>query len=347
MPPMVTIFKYNCSCGTHDFLRFDTVTARCDHCGAAYPVSPSGVILFHQDKTEQNVYFDKLYRDGHSHAKDQFQQQHYTDAYHNSMERSEALLKLCGFDMTRPLEHLSILDAACGSGHVTAGLIQNKRLSNCRFHAFDISVDGLNMLARFAENINSSNRLEMSVQHAEAMNFGDSSFDIIIGNSILHHFDSFETFLGDCRRVLNTNGVAIFGEPFAIGYGLGAAALLIAQRDLGTHHQAIEDFYTDISYRVKSPRDLLKKLVDKHIFFQSMFIPLAQKIGFSSVNFVLLKTREYYRDFFINELLLERGISDPRLAERANTIYRVIFDIFDADSIAHSMGSFVFLVLRP
>lgn len=346
MTPDSTLFKYTCSCGSMDYLIFGTTAVYCKKCRASYPITPSGVIMFHQDKTEQNAYFDDLYRAGLAHAKNRFQEE-YAGAFYNSIEKAEAHLKLCGFEMAHPLDNLSILDAACGTGWITAGLMQSQKISNCILHAFDISPDGLDMLARFTGNLRSSNRLELSVQNAEEMKFGDATFDVIIGSSILHHFDAFETFLIDCRRILKQNGVALFGEPFALGYGLGAAALQIAQRDLNTHHQGIEDFYADIAYRIKKPRELLNYLVDKHLFFQSVFIPLAQHIGFRSVDFVSSVPCEYYRDSFINELLLERGISDARLAERANAIYRVIYDIFSADNFAHSLGSFVYLVLRP
>jgi len=344
MTLMTTLFKYRCTCGNTDLLRFNAATARCKHCDAAYPVSPTGVIRFNKETTEQNAYFDNLYRAGHAHARDKFQEDH-TGAFNNSIERAEVYLKLAGFDVKHPIEHLSILDVACGSGWVTAGLLQNKNVLNCRFHAFDISPDGPEMLARFTRSVKSSNRLELSIQNAEAMTFGDATFDVIIGSSVLHHFDAFESFLSDCRRILKPGGVAIFGEPFAIGYGLGAAALLIAQRQLGTHHELVENFYKDITFRNKSPRELLRNLVDKHLFFQSTFVQLAQQIGFSSVNFIAPNPRESCREHFIDELLRERGISDGRLAELATNIYGIIFDVLDADSFVHSMSPFMNVVL--
>jgi ubiquinone/menaquinone biosynthesis C-methylase UbiE len=346
MASNITIFKYKCSCGTTDFLQIKADMALCNYCDAEYPVSPTGVIVFNQEKNKQKDYFDKLYLAGYSHAKHEFNKD-CTDPFLNCVERAESLLKLCGFDLTPLIENLSFLDVACGAGWVTAGIMQNKKILNCRCHAFDISLDGLEILARFEKNIKSSNYLEMSVQNAESMKFGDSTFDVIIGSSILHHIDDYETFLSNCRRILKPNGVAIFGEPFAIGYSLGAAALLIAQKDLGTHYQEIENFYTDIAYRVKSPRNLLINLVDKHLFFQSQVIPLIQRIGFSSIDFISPETREYYRDSFINSLLLERGISDTRLAERANAIYRIFYDIFDAENYVHSITPFGYLVMRP
>ena len=75
--------------------------------------------------TEQNAYFDNLYRAGHSHAKNKFQED-YAGAFNNSMEGAKLYLKSSGFDVTQPIENLSILDAACGSGWVTAGLCKTR-----------------------------------------------------------------------------------------------------------------------------------------------------------------------------------------------------------------------------
>jgi len=52
--------------------------------------------------------------------------------------------------------------------------------------------------------------LEMSVQDASQMRFAPESFDIVIGSSVLHHFDDVEKFLIDCRKILKPGGAAVF-----------------------------------------------------------------------------------------------------------------------------------------
>jgi len=47
---------------------------------------------------------------------------------------------------------------------------------------------------------------------AHAMPFADSSFDLVVGRSILHHLD-FEIALKEIRRVLRPGGAAVFHEP--------------------------------------------------------------------------------------------------------------------------------------
>ena len=221
-----------------------------------------------------------------------------------------------------------------------------RKLKNCKFHAFDISPDGPEILAKFAKDLETSNHLEMSVQNAEEMRFGDSTFDVIIGSSVLHHFDNYESFLTDCHRMLKPGAVAIFGEPFALGYGIAAAVLLIAQRQLGTHYEGIELIYDDMAFRNKNSRALLNGLVDKHLFYTQALTHLAQQIGFSSVNFISPDTGEYIRDCLINELLRERGIKDDRLADYATNIYRIVFNVFGPDNVENSMGPFMNIVFK-
>jgi SAM-dependent methyltransferase len=52
------------------------------------------------------------------------------------------------------------------------------------------------------------------VMDAEQMDFGDASFDVVFGSSILHHLD-LERSLGEIVRVLRPGGVSIFLEPMA------------------------------------------------------------------------------------------------------------------------------------
>jgi SAM-dependent methyltransferase len=340
-----TIFKYKClSCAAVDLLDEHGSAAHCQHCGASYPISPSGVIRFIGVETEQTQYFDELYAQGRSHARDEADQ-HYAGPYTDAVKRCEAYLKACDLDLASGVSNLSILDVACGSGWVSAGLVQHPSVRDCKLHAFDISAEGTELLARFARTFFSTNHLEISVQNADRMVFADSSFNLIIGSSVLHHFDEFEDFLTHCRSLLMPGGIAVFGEPFALGYGIAGAALRAAQDILGRRHKAIDAFYTDLAFRLRNPRELLRPLVDKHLFFESIVERVARHIGFAEVKFVPWASREYYRDRFIDDLLSERGVSDEELAAQAKSIYRASFDLFDADSYVHSIAEFIYVVL--
>jgi ubiquinone/menaquinone biosynthesis C-methylase UbiE len=303
-------------------------------------VAPSGIIDFLGHKSEQNAYFDELYGRNQLHkAKDW--------TYETTANVARRYLTLCGCDLSTGVEDASILDVACGSGWVTAGLIVHPNVRNCCFHAFDISASGLELLARFERQAEKgTNRVEISVQNANEMFFADASFDYVIGSSVLHHFTDPGAFLRDSRRVLKPGGVATFGEPFAIGYALGAAALKLAQSRQRKKHDAVERLYNDLSLRIKAAPELLDKLVDKHLFLHSTFLDMAYAAGFAKVEFLPPMPREFYREQFIGELLREHGVQDPGLCKEATRIYRVFFDLFDTETYGHSVAAFLQLVLR-
>jgi ubiquinone/menaquinone biosynthesis C-methylase UbiE len=288
-----TLFKYRCNFGQVDFFcRADRGT-RCIHCGAIHPTSQTGVIDFVQRATERNAYFDQIYSAGRSHKLDGIEET-LDRTYKPGLEIARRCPEICGHDPSHRVENLAILDVACGSGWVTAGLLQQETVRNCRLHAFDISPHGPELLARLERTIPHSNRVETSVQDASAMLFEDRTFDVIIGSSVLHHFDDVRGFLTDCKRILKPGGVATFGEPFALGYGLGAAALMVAQRQTGRFYPGLVEHYNDLACRIKGSPELLASLVDKHLFFQSSFLSQARSCGFESVEFVPLATRNYY-----------------------------------------------------
>jgi len=342
-----TLYDYRCDkCGHADSFELTDNQAGCKSCGKIFQLSPTGVIIFEDDQSEQSEHFNKLYSAGYSPTIDAFIEEYATE-YKTSKHRAHDALKLWGFDKMLPLKNKSILDAACGPGWLTAGLMQNRKIRNCTFHAFDISGRGLEMLANFTGELKSTNQVELSVQNAEKMYFSENTFDLIAGHSMLHHLNHYEDFLTDCLRILKPGGVAVFGEPFAIGYGLLAAACKCAQEDLGINYPEITNLYDNLKTRVTSPRKKLDHLVDKHLFFQSEFMQTAQAVGFRSVDFVSLLDVDYYRDHFVtDELRLSYGIKDERLIARANQIYKTIFDIFDSDRFTHAISAFIYLILK-
>ena len=112
-----------------------------------------------------------------------------------------------------------------------------------------------------------------------------ATFDLVIGSSVLHHFDDVPSFLAKCRNIIKPGGAAVFGEPFAMGHGLAVGALMVAQRQLGRHYEIIDAIYKDIQYRVQNPNQV-ENLVDKHVFFPASFRAMALRAGFSEVSFV-------------------------------------------------------------
>lgn len=340
-----TLFRYRCPCGRVNCLEVTPDSVRCPECACSFALSPPGIIHFFTGSSEQNEHFDRLYGAGHGSRLDEVSHG-ANSAYDNCVEAAGSYLKVCGIDPGTPVCGLSILDVACGAGWVTAGLFLNPNVRDCQLHASDISPHGLHLLGDVTARAKVSNRLEMSVQNAESMMFGDASFDVIIGSSMLHHLNDYERFLGDCRRILKPAGVATFGEPFAVGYGIGVGALKLASQRLGIRYQALDALHKDILCRIRADKELIPVLVDKHLFLHSAFLAAAQRAGFCDVQFVPRVSRDYHRTHFITDLLNGIGISDDALAAEATGIYQTMFEVFDADSFGLSVAHFIQIVLR-
>lgn len=109
-------------------------------------------------------------------------------------------------DLYRPGARL--LDFGCGWGTVTVVVAR----MGYEVHGFDISEANVAAGRRLAEKYGVSERVHLSVQVAEKLEYPDESFDVIAGVDILHHVDVARA-MRECHRVLRPGGVAVFREP--------------------------------------------------------------------------------------------------------------------------------------
>lgn len=106
-----------------------------------------------------------------------------------------------------------VLEYGCGKGgHVLA-------LARCGANVvgIDISAEGIQQATAQARAEGLEDKLTFKIMNAEALEFPDNHFDIVCGNSILHHLNLDST----CReliRVLKPEGRAVFREP--LGHNL-------------------------------------------------------------------------------------------------------------------------------
>lgn len=125
----------------------------------------------------------------------------------------------------------------------------------------------------------------------------DACFESLMESVTTRHRDDVETPGFPPLDVLigvggRPGGAAPFGEPFPLGYGLAAAALLTEQRQLRTHYPPLERRCHDILFRITQPREGLRKVLGKHSFFQSNLIAWALPIGIRSVQITPEGSRE-------------------------------------------------------
>ncbi|MFA5156821.1 MAG: methyltransferase domain-containing protein [Candidatus Omnitrophota bacterium] len=100
---------------------------------------------------------------------------------------------------------LKILEIGCGTGEYSKALFGR----GLNLFATDIS---FNMLRHAKNKLNRTKRVMFFVSDISLFPFAADSFDVILGNSILHHLE-IEESLKEIHRVLRKNGRFAFSEP--------------------------------------------------------------------------------------------------------------------------------------
>ncbi len=153
----------------------------------------------------------------------------------------------------------ALLDVACGRGELCAGLLSNPGLRETDVFAFDHSLGSLRVLERTARKLDVRKQLHLSQQDARALCFSPASFDLVVGNAVLHHFLDYEAFIRSARALLTPGGVAVFAEPFAEGYLLAMTVLKLAVKVTGVAVEGpgmgLYQFITDnIGMRIRNTK---------------------------------------------------------------------------------------------
>lgn len=78
--------------------------------------------------------------------------------------------------------------------------------------AIDLSDVAIGRCREIAQREGVAGRIDFRVMNAEAMEFPDETFDLVVGAGILHHLD-LRRALGEIARTLRDDGSALFMEP--------------------------------------------------------------------------------------------------------------------------------------
>jgi SAM-dependent methyltransferase len=100
------------------------------------------------------------------------------------------------------------LELGCGTGL----FLERVAASGATIHGIDLSAD---LLARTRQKIGHLPNVVLSRGNAEALPFGDGSFDLVYGSSVLHHLH-LDAALREVHRVLRPGGRIVFAEPNAL-----------------------------------------------------------------------------------------------------------------------------------
>lgn len=283
-----------------------------------------------------------------------FDEQHQDSQTLDAASRQESLQQTARFlDALQPnlaLQGKTVLDIGCGHGALTYGLAYGPRVQDSEIYAFDHSVASLRVLAQSVAGEQSTNRLHLSAQDVYAMAYPDQFFNLIFGNAVLHHFLDVENVLAACYQILKPGGAAIFAEPFAHGYALGALLLQLGMRESGvgaeTPGTGLLGFITnDIAFRIQhaNQRESLAGLTDKHFFTDEWAVKTGTRMGFT-VDTVPYEPPEFY-EYYIDVLLNSYGIEDPSLRRSCLEIYAETRRYL-GDALPTLFSHYKFIVLR-
>ena len=108
-----------------------------------------------------------------------------------------------------------ILDMGCSVGHSTVPY--KEAWPNAEVHAIDVAAPMLRYAHKRAESLGQA--IHYSQQNAEATNFEDSSFDLIVSHILLHETSqkAIKNIIAECHRLLKPGGIMIHAEtpPYA------------------------------------------------------------------------------------------------------------------------------------
>ena len=112
------------------------------------------------------------------------------------------------FDLISPLGGKRVLEVGCGTG----ALAVYAALGGATVVGLDVSASALEVAGRRAEVNGVSDRCSFRAEPIETFAEADGTFDVVLGNQVLHHFELDEA-MANVRRLLAADGVAVFCEP--------------------------------------------------------------------------------------------------------------------------------------
>lgn len=211
----------------------------------------------------------------------------------------------------------SIAEIGCGTGLLTVGLLNECKIDNALIT--DISPQMLKICKERVESLCNyeKEKINYATYSGKEEIFEEEAYDLIIGNSVLHHVLDYNNVLSTVRKALKKNGLAIFTEPtraFHEALTLSLADTMVGMMVEGISHQdlrALASWTQETRYRLRSAPNELVNLEDKHIFSRQELIISGAKAGFQRVEITpanydpigLNSVRNYQRELRISEMI--------------------------------------------
>ena len=226
-------------------------------------------------------------------------------------------------------EDLRILDLGSGGGNTVFPLLELYPRS--QIVASDLSLPLLKALREHLDEHHRGAPCHVMQLNAEELVFENRQFDLVVGGAVLHHLFSPDKTLAECHRVLKSNGVAVFFEPFELGHQIVALIFeRLLERDSGSRKRMaqvlpgpVEKLLARLAGLLPSRREVppevghffkerhrefqirkgvdksqpvFRRLDDKWLFTRGFFEDCAERCGYREA--VIYPLRESTRPFF-------------------------------------------------
>jgi ubiquinone/menaquinone biosynthesis C-methylase UbiE len=165
--------------------------------------------------------------------------------------------------LTHQAKNKKYLEYGCGEGSSAYAIAKNGGLVT-GIDISDYAIEQAQQKAN-AENL----VIDFKQMNAEALDFSDSSFDVICGSGIIHHLDVDKSYR-EINRVLNPEGKAIFMEP------LGHNVLINWYRNR-TPQLRTEDEHPLLNNDLQLLKQYFKKVEFDFYFLSSLLAILLRK----------------------------------------------------------------------
>lgn len=189
-------------------------------------------------------------------------------------------------------EPRDILDVGAGAGD-NSTFPAASMWPEARIVATDLSPQLLAILVKESAKHGISDRVSIVCVDAMKDIFQEESFDIVIGSAILHHLIEPLDALRMAHKVLRPGGIALFFEPFELGYALvsGIFSRIVTESELRTEKvdrttlSFLKGFIIDVERRIGRDKSapLYREIDDKWLFSKAYFTEAASTVGFSEV----------------------------------------------------------------